>query len=330
MIKKELGTLYAWSSKWKNAERELEEYLKRVPTDVEALELLGDTYLYDGKYQKAKATYKTIFDIDPLLEPQYRERMQEIRLHTSSYLAYIFSYYKESNEKFDYKSTSLEHEWDWYQYVNDRLYLVTGYGMRIDDTLYKRTPIYPAGFVFKMFEQSWLSMIGRFEKDRSINPAYRLRTIFSTVPKDRYVLSIGQDTEWYWDGNISYSGELDLSRAFLKDRSLILLWFVRYDQIKHPSPYFVRIRPPDEPGERLRLGTTGLTLDKSFKINDRLELGLGGTTEVNTDSDKIFTGFVRAVWKLFNNVNLNATYAYGHDTEHYDYSSAYVYTTIVF
>jgi tetratricopeptide (TPR) repeat protein len=330
--RKDIGTLYAWSNEWKKAQQELEEYLERVPTDLEALEVLGDSYLYDNKYEKALATYKKIFEIEPALVPQFGSRLKEIRLARASYATYSFSYYEESNRNIEYKAITLEHDWEYYQFVQDKMYLVATLGDRFDDTLKKYTPIYGAGFSGEIFENAFLDLNAKFEKDRSVNRLCWLRTVFSMALKDKFVFSAAEDTVWYWDRNFSQSVNINLSRSFLKDDSFLLMGSIYYDQIKKTSPYFVRIDDPypDSTDKPLKLWTYSLTAEKSFRVNDRINYGIGETVGTNTDAVSIFTTFLRGGFRICDNMNLSLYGSWGYDTQNYMYCYGSVYTSFLF
>ncbi|MFH1199113.1 MAG: tetratricopeptide repeat protein [Candidatus Omnitrophota bacterium] len=332
VTKKELGILYAWDGNWAKAREFLEKYIERVPTDVEALEILGDAYLYDNKYQQAEAIYKKIIEIDSVFEPALRKKIKQAKIAMASYPAYAFSYYQERNTKTPYKSTSRDHEWSWNQHVQNNFYLAPSYGIRIDEILQKVMPIYGLGCSSKVFDNSYFSFNAKYEKNRYVNRKWRTRALFSTVPKDSYTISLSQDTAYYWDGNASYSGTVNASKALLKDKSFIVLLSFFYDQIKKTSAYFVRIKPPldGNMSKPLNLMTAGLTLDKSFKINDALSFNVGSSAKVNTDSNKIFNFFCGSTFKLFDNVNLNLYSSYGYDKEHYEYYSLQTYTSFFF
>ena len=156
--KKDMGMLYAWSNEWKQAQKELDAYLRKVPTDVEALEVLGDAYLYDEQYKKAQETYAKIIRLDPGMETSLRQKTKAVRMARSSYLTYGYNYYKEKNKHLDYRSVSQEHDWSWYQFLRDNLFLIGSFGTRMDDALGKHTPIYGTGFLAKVFRRSWLEV----------------------------------------------------------------------------------------------------------------------------------------------------------------------------
>ena len=330
VIRKEIGTIYGWNMDWKNAQRELEKYIESVPTDVEALEVLGDVYLYDNQYKKALDTYNKAIAADPSIEPKLKDKMREAKLGTRPYLEYDFYYYREKNKKTDERLTSLTHEWAWNQPIKDNLYLVSSYGFRIDDTLHKITPIYGAGFKSKVFEKSWLDVRLRFEKDRGINPRYDLRAYFLTIPAEDYELTAVEDITWYWDGNTSYATDLDLARAFLKDKSLKAHIGFSYDNIKKPSPYFDRIETGGKEGKHLDLYTGLFTLEKFFYLTKKVTLTLGGTASINTDETKTLIGLTALSYKFNDYINLYLSVSYGLDTDHYEYRSAGAYLNVLF
>lgn len=329
-VRKEIGTVYGWNEEWVNAQEELEKYLKDNPDDVEALEILGNVYLYSDQYKKAKETYERIISIDPDMTAQLQDRLRQIDLITGPYAVYSFYYYREKNRKTNARSTTLLHEWEWYQPINGTVYLIPAYGIRIDDEIYKYTPIYGIGYMAKIFERSWLRQDLRFEKDRRINPRIYFRSVFTTIPKERYEINIAQETTWYWDGNASYTGSLDIARMFLEDESFIARLSLIYNNSKSLSPYFVRIEPPDDPGDHLHLFTGALSLEKRFAITDNLGITFGNSYSIDTDETKTFTGFGRLDYKVSDRINLYLGGSYGRDTDHYEYLTGSVYMSVKF
>lgn len=330
--RKDLGVLYAWSSQWKSAQRELERYLERVPTDTEALEILGDSYLYDSQYERALAAYRKMASIDAGLAPQLAARVREAELGRSSYGTYSFSYYEESNRHIDYKAITLEHDWEWYQCVKDNMYLIASLGNRFDDTLKKYTPIYGTGFYGQIFDNHWLTITAKFEKDREVNSLCRLRFLYSMVPRPKWVFSVSEETLWFWDRNLAESVGMNLSRSFLKDDSLVVMASVYYDHIKKTSPYFVRIDPPTDgiTDKQLGLWTAALTAEKSFKVTDRITYSLGGGWRTTTDACNELDCFGSGVFKVSDTVSIVLYGFWGYDTEKYIYTSGSVYTSIKF
>lgn len=329
-IRKEIGMVYGWNEEWKNSQEELEKYIQDHPDDIEALEILGNVYLYSDQYKKAKQTYEKIVSIDPSLEEKLQDRIRQANLAMGPYAVYSFYYYREKNRKTNARSTTLLHEWEWYQPINGTVHLIPSYGIRIDDEIHKYTPIYGIGYMAKVLERSWLRQDVRFEKDRRINPRVYLRSVFTTIPKERYEVNIAQETTWYWDGNASYTGSLDISRLFLKDESFITRLSLIYNNSKTLSPYFVRIEPPDTPGKHLDLFTGALTLEKRFKINEALGIALGNSYSIDTDETKRFFGFGRLDYKVNDRINLYLGGSYGRDTDEYEYITGSVYMSVKF
>ena len=331
-VRKDLGTLYAWSEKWKKAQKELESYIERVPTDVEALEVLGDSYLYDNQYERALAVYKKILAIDETLKGRIARRIKEAEIARASYGTYSFSYYEESNRHLDYKAVTLEHDWEYYYLTQDNVYLVATLGNRFDDTLKKYTPIYGFGFYGQIFEKNWLNLTAKFEKDREVNTLCRLRLVYSMVPREKYVFTVSEETMWFWDRNCAQSVSMNLSRSFLKDNSLIVMASVFYDHIKKPSPYFVRIdTPPDGVTDKqLGLWTTALTLEKTFTVTDRIGYNIGGGARTNTDACSELNCFGGGTFKICDNMNLVLYGFWGYDTEKYIYCYGSAYTSVLF
>lgn len=327
---KETGVVYGWNMEWKDARQQLERYIQQRPDDVEVLEILGNVYLYDGRYKKAKETYEKVLVLDPSLEPKLREKIRQAELLASPYATYSFFYYREKNRKTDYRSTTLQHEWEWYQLIRDNLYIIPFFGIRIDDTIHKYTPIYGMGFNTKVFGDSWFRMDTRFEKNRSINPRATIRSSF-IVPKDRDELDITQETVWYWDGNISYSVDVGVSRRFLEDRSLIIRPTLSYDNIKKPSDYFVRIEPqPEGKTGHIDLWTAALTIEKFFGLTDKFGFALGNTFSINTDETKTWIGYGRLDFNITDRIKLFLLGSYGRDTDHYEYLTGSIYTSVIF